>query len=823
MSRNKKSSQFYRVHKTDSTSLIPLIQGNPLFNAIITPEDLANGLFPFLGIDNKVDKLSGHSLVPDEEIVKLKALDSSGELDLSSVELLENKQNSLEPDETELKYPTVRAVIEGLETKVNIEEGKSLVDDLEIERLSTVTNQNVDNLVEKIEGYSLVKDTEIAKLEALTEEIDFSHLELTENKQDSLLADNTGVKFPTVDAVNEGLDTKVDKEYGKSLVDDEEILRLSSVVNQDISNLVEKEAGKSLILDTEIARLATLENVSIEHLATKEELETKVDKEEGKSLVSDEEILRLSTVTNQNIEHLATKDELSNKVDKEVGKVLIEQTELTRLSTVTNQDISHLASKDELDNLVVKEAGKSLIADEEIVRLSTVTNQDISNLATKGELDNLVVKEVGKSLVDDEEIARLALVSNQSLDGLATKEELESKVDKESGKSLMDDAEIARLALVDNQDISHLATKEELADKVTQEAGKSLILNTEIERLSTVTNQDISVKVDKVEGKSLIDNVEIERLKSVTNQTLEGLEGENKGNKQNTLDVDSTNKKYPTVTAVLKGLSSKEDISSVDEKLGLKVDKVTGKSLVSDDEIARLSTVTNQSIEHLASKEEVSKKVDKEVGKVLIDKTEADRLLSVTNQDVSNFVEKQEGKALIDEAEILRLKDVTNQDISNKVDKVPGKSLILDTEIERLKSITNQTLEGLGAEDVHNKKSIINEESDTEYPTSKAVADYVTDSLNSLELTGYNFTGSEVDLSNPLGAYQVAIANTSTAYTLSANKVIGGWSKIKINASTEPTVTGGIKIKGSDFTASTDMYLLAEYNGTTTEYYFAEI
>ena len=548
MSKNKKSSQFSRVYRTDETTLIPIIQGSPLFNAIITPEDFASGLFPFLGIDNKVDKLSGHSLVPDEEIVKLKAIDSSGQLDLSSIEILENKQNSLEPDETELKYPTVKAVIEGLGTKVNIEEGKSLVDNLEIERLSTVTNQDISNLVEKIEGYSLVKDTDIAKLEALTDtgEIDLSHLELTENKQNSLLEDTSGVKFPTVNAVNEGLDTKVDKEVGKSLVNDEEILRLSSVVNQDISNLVEKEAGKSLIDDTEIARLATLENVSIEHLATKEELESKVDKEVGKSLISDAEILRLSTVTNQDIEHLASKDELSNKVDKEEGKVLIEQTELTRLAGVTNQDIS--------------------------------------NLATKGDLDNLVVKEEGKSLVDDEEIARLALVSNQ--------------------------------------DISHLATKNELENLVIKEAGKSLIL---------------------------------------------------------------------------------------------------------------------------------------------------------------------------------------------------------DTEIERLESVTNQTLEGLGGEDINNKKSLLNPLSETEYPNSKAVADYITDRFNSLELAGNNFTGSEVDLSNPLGAYQVTIANTSTAYTLSANKVIGGWSKIKINASTEPTVTDGIKIKGSDFTASTDMYLLAEYNGTTTEYYFAKI
>lgn len=57
-----------------------------------------------------------------------------------------------------------------------------------------------------------------------------------------------------------------------------------------------------------------------------------------------------------------------------------------------------------------------------------------------------------------------------------------------------------------------------------------------------------------------------------------------------------------------------------------------------------------------------------------------------------------------------------------KVDKVEGKSLILDTEIARLADVTNQTLDGLGGEATANKKSTINE-SDTEFPTSKAVFD----------------------------------------------------------------------------------------------------
>lgn len=271
MSRNKKSSQFYRVHKTDNTTLIPLIQGNPLFNAIISPEDLAKGLFPYMEVD----------FTPITE-----------RIDAVDIEL--------------------------------------------------------ENKVDKIEGYSLVKDTEIEKLAALTDtgDLDLSVVELLENKQDSLLADNTGVKFPTVDAVNAGLEEKVDKEFGKSLMDDEEILRLSTVENQDISNLVVKEEGKSLVDDSEIARLATLENVSIEHLATKEELESKVDKEVGKSLIADEEIVRLSTVTNQDISNLATKGELDNLVVKEEGKSLILDTEIERLKSVTNQTLEGLGAED---------------------------------------------------------------------------------------------------------------------------------------------------------------------------------------------------------------------------------------------------------------------------------------------------------------------------------------------------------------------------------------------------------------------------------------------------------------------------------------------
>ena len=208
MSKNKKSSQFSRVYRTDETTLIPIIQGSPLFNAIITPEDFAISLAPYIEIDNtefvekldaielelpnKVDKIDGYSLLADTEIEKLAALTDTGDIDLSAVELTENKQNSLEEDTLGVKFPTVDAVNEGLDAKVDKEYGMSLVDDEEILRLSTVTNQDISNLATKDE-----------------------------------------------------LDNLVVKEEGKSLVDDAEILRLSNVENQTIPTTLPADGGNA--------------------------------------------------------------------------------------------------------------------------------------------------------------------------------------------------------------------------------------------------------------------------------------------------------------------------------------------------------------------------------------------------------------------------------------------------------------------------------------------------------------------------------------------------------------------------------------------------
>ncbi|AXQ66568.1 MAG: chaperone of endosialidase [Caudoviricetes sp.] len=85
----------------------------------------------------------------------------------------------------------------------------------------------------------------------------------------------------------------------------------------------------------------------------------------------------------------------------------------------------------------------------------------------------------------------------------------------------------------------------------------------------------------------------------------------------------------PTVSSVI----------GLQDALNLKVDKVTGKSLISDTEITRLSGVTNQDLspyETISSNNtKLGLKVDKVAGKSLISDTEITRLATVTNQDIS--------------------------------------------------------------------------------------------------------------------------------------------------------------------------------------------
>lgn len=86
-------------------------------------------------------------------------------------------------------------------------------------------------------------------------------------------------------------------------------------------------------------------------------------------------------------------------------------------------------------------------------------------------------------------------------------------------------------------------------------------------------------------------------------------------------------------------------------------------------------------------------------------------------------------------------------------------------------------------------------------------------------------TGSVLDLRNIVGIYcNMASPNATTVYTVSFYKT-GGFSRVLVNAPTEPTVDDVLaeQIFGSSFAPNTDMYLVVWYNGAKLEYWFEQI
>ena len=126
-------------------------------------------------------------------------------------------------------------------------------------------------------------------------------------------------------------------------------------------------------------------------------------------------------------------------------------------------------------------------------------------------------------------------------------------------------------------------------------------------------------------------------------------------------------------------------------ELSTKVDKEEGKSLISDTEIERLSTLKNYDDSFIrsslidiatdcATKTELSTKVDKVEGKSLISDTEITRLLTLKNYDDSSI-----RSSLND----ITTNYATKAELVSKVDKVNGQSLVPDAEIKRLLTLKN--------------------------------------------------------------------------------------------------------------------------------------
>lgn len=178
---------------------------------------------------------------------------------------------------------------------------------------------------------------------------------------------------------------------------------------------------------------------------------------------------------------------------------------------------------------------------------------------------------------------------------------------------------------------------------------------------------------------------------------------------------------------------------------------------------------------------------DRVNGKTLGVSVPANAKFTDTPTDISGKVDKVAGKSLVLDSEITRLATLKNVDISGKVDKEDGKSLISDSEIIRLGTLKNQTLLELNGESLNNKETLLTP-SNTKYPTSKAVMDYISSvegeslvSYNPIETTDiYKLEIGQNVISNPLIGGQVPV------FTLPAS-VIGKFVESVVHFETGET------------------------------------
>lgn len=330
------------------------------------------------------------------------------------------------------------ATTKALNTKIDITEGYTLIPDSELARLYNMEDgatrnrsNDIDDAllarkVDKEEGKELVLQEQITRLSNIEDEA-------TKNDSNEHLRDretHTGKQaIDTITGLPELLDTKVSLEANKSLISDEQLVKLANIEDRATANRsdemsdvllarkVDKDADKDLVLNSEIIRLAFMEDK-----ATKNATDAQLRDRGSHTGVQDiDSIIGLAAG-------------LASKVDKEAGKELALTTELTRLSGMQNnatKNRSDAASDLLLDKKVDKEVGKSLIKDTDNVKLSNIAVGATKN-ATDAQLR-----------------ARGSHTGTQTMstiDGLSAK--FDTKVDKEVGKSLLSNTEIQRLTAI---------------------------------------------------------------------------------------------------------------------------------------------------------------------------------------------------------------------------------------------------------------------------------------------------------------------------------------------------------------------------------------
>lgn len=253
-----------------------------------------------------------------------------------------------------------------------------------------------------------------------------------------------------------------------------------------------------------------------------------------------------------------------------------------------HQDLSNYATKDEIPSLDGY-ATESYVTEQ----ISNIPSVDLTDYAKKNEIpdvsgyiteEQLLAKDYADKAYVTEEIAKASTGGEIDLSSYLSKVEAsETYVAKEDGKSLIADAEIERLADVDNYDDTEI-------DNRVKAIEDDYIKNTDLAAVAKSGSYNDLIDAPTIPS--------VEGLAKTEDIPTKVSELENDSNY-----LSSIPEEYVTDTELnAKGyLTEHQDISG-------KVDKVDGKSLISDTEIARLASVDNYDDTDI--KAEIAKKAD---------------------------------------------------------------------------------------------------------------------------------------------------------------------------------------------------------------------
>ena len=504
-------------------------------------------------LNNKVDKLEGHSLISDSEIIRLSKVDNYDDTELRNK--LNNKSDKgHRHDYSEITNPPVIPSIEGLATEdyVKNEIANAQLSQGEVDLSGYATKNDLDTKVDKINGYSLVSDIEITRLSGLHNYDDTELRNKLNNKSDKgHRHDYSEISnTPTIPSI-EGLATEiyVDTKIAEAQLSGGEIDLSGYVTKDELNNKADKTElhshnNKNILDGITQDKISSWDNksdfsgkyedlenppiiptVDVNKNYVDTQLNKKVDKKNGYSLISDTEIQRLANVDNYDDSDI--KNTLESKADK---TELHSHNNKTVLDGITSTKIQEWNNKSDFSGDY-----------NDLSNPPTIPTVDVNKNYVDTQLNKKVDKKNGYSLIADTEIQRLANVDNY--DDSEIRSTLNSKANKtdlhsHSNRTVLDRITSTKIQEWDNksdfsgkyEDLENPPTIPSLDGYATQTYVKNEIANAqlgsgqEVDLSGYATKDDLNNKADKTElhshnNKEVLDSITRAKINSWDNKS----------------------------------------------------------------------------------------------------------------------------------------------------------------------------------------------------------------------------------------------------------------------------------------------------------------